>query len=629
MAVEKLELVSMIGPLAELDRIAEKYILGHDVHLENIFSVLDNPKGLYPFAAENPYTDIMRQMTEILSQVNIDKSTIDEKRGNMELDEIKSFAENFSAGFISLNEEKENLIKQKQDNDVVMLQLEHIKNFDFHLSKLFDLKFVKVRFGQIPRESYDHLDRYLDDYNTFFFKYDEDRDYIYGMYLAPEVIHEKVDTIFSSLYFKRSKISESADGTPAEVLERLESENKEAEEKLNGIQTKLSVLIEKNTEKIKDAYSVTKRLYDGYGVRKYAAHTNDSFYLSGWMIQRDIQKLKDDFVNEKNITILTEKAELINHLTPPTKLRNFALFRPFEGFVKMYGLPSYGEVDPTMIFALTYSFMFGAMYGDMGHGLVLALIGFLMARKKNFLGPILEICGVVSIVFGALYGSAFGEGKFEPLWYSPMEKMMSTLIMAVAFGAVIITVAMIINIINGIRNKDIGKMLFSPNGVAGFIFYWAIIIGVLSMVMGNSVLKSWYIILFVVIPLILVFFKEPLTKLLKRRKDWMPKKKGEFFLETFFEMFEVLLSYITNTISFIRVGAFALNHAGMMAVVSTLSGMVKGSSSIVVIIIGNIIVLGLEGLLVAIQVLRLQFYEMFSRYYDGTGKPFENYGDNN
>lgn len=627
MAVEKLELVSMIGPLTELDRISQKYIVNHDIHLENIFNVLDNPKGLYAFSPENPYDEAMRKANETLSLTGIDKDNITGDGGLCNIDEAKTFFDRFSSEFISLNGKKKNLLKQKEENDGIIRQLKHIKNFNVQLSELFDLKFVKVRFGKLPRESYDHLDRYLDEYNTFFFKYDESRDFVYGMYLSPDVIHEKVDTIFSSLYFRRSRISERADGTPSEVLQRLEKENIEADEKIKEIELKISVMLEKDKELLKNSYISIKKLYDGYGVRKYGAQTKDSFYIAGWMLQRDIPQLKSEFAKEQNITLLTEKAELINHLTPPTKLHNFALFRPFEGFVKMYGLPSYGEVDPTMIFALTYSLMFGMMYGDMGHGLVLSVIGFLMARKKNFLGPILEICGVVSIIFGALYGSVFGFENFKPLWYRPMESMMSTLIMAVALGAVIITIAMIINIINGIRNKDIEKTLFSPNGVAGFIFYWAIIIGALSVVMGNSLLKGWYILLFVVIPLILVFFKEPLTKLVKRRKDWMPKNKGEFFLETFFEMFEVLLSYITNTISFIRVGAFALNHAGMMAVVFTLSEMVKGASSIAVIIIGNIIVLGLEGLLVAIQVLRLQFYEMFSRYYEGTGKEFKKYGE--
>ena len=102
-----------------------------------------------------------------------------------------------------------------------------------------------------------------------------------------------------------------------------------------------------------------------------------------------------------------------------------------------------------------------------------------------------------------------------------------------------------------------------------------------------------------------------------------PDGVGGFFTQTFFEMFEVILSFITNTMSFLRVGGFILVHAGMMAVVFTLAGMVGGGASPVVIIIGNIFVMCLEGLIVGIQVLRLEFYEIFSRFFDAGGEPFK------
>ena len=95
-----------------------------------------------------------------------------------------------------------------------------------------------------------------------------------------------------------------------------------------------------------------------------------------------------------------------------------------------------------------------------------------------------------------------------------------------------------------------------------------------------------------------------------------------FFVEAFVELFDVVLSYATNTISFVRVGAFALSHAGMMGVVLSLAGVEKGTTNWLIIIFGNILVTGLEGLVVGIQVLRLEYYEMFSRFYKGDGKPF-------
>ena len=84
-------------------------------------------------------------------------------------------------------------------------------------------------------------------------------------------------------------------------------------------------------------------------------------------------------------------------------------------------------------------------------------------------------------------------------------------------------------------------------------------------------------------------------------------------------MFEIILSYVTNTLSFLRVAGFVLVHAGLMMVVNTLA---NDGTNLVVLVLGNLFVMGLEGLLVSIQVLRLEFYEMFSRYYDGDGIVF-------
>lgn len=136
-------------------------------------------------------------------------------------------------------------------------------------------------------------------------------------------------------------------------------------------------------------------------------------------------------------------------------------------------------------------------------------------------------------------------------------------------------------------------------------------------------IAPWLIGISIGVPLLMIFVQEPLSLLIEKKKDWMPEKKGMFIVEKFFELFEILLSFITNTMSFIRVGAFALNHVGMMSVVFLLSDMAQGGS-VVVQVLGNLLVIGLEGLIVGIQVLRLEYYEMFSRFFVGDGKEFQN-----
>lgn len=145
----------------------------------------------------------------------------------------------------------------------------------------------------------------------------------------------------------------------------------------------------------------------------------------------------------------------------------------------------------------------------------------------------------------------------------------------------------------------------------------------LLLVFQINILNLPFILLCIVLPLLVIFLKEPLTKFVKGYKHVKPEEGiGSFIIENFFELFEVLLSFITNTMSFLRVGGFVLSHAGMMAVVMTLSSMFT-SASPVIVVIGNLFVMAMEGLIVGIQVLRLEFYEMFSRYYEGDGKPFQ------
>jgi V/A-type H+-transporting ATPase subunit I len=311
---------------------------------------------------------------------------------------------------------------------------------------------------------------------------------------------------------------------------------------------------------------------------------------------------------------------------PPTRLKNPKIFKPFEMFVEMYGLPAYNEMDPTIFIALTYTLMFGIMFGDVGQGLFLVIGGYLLYRIKHMnLAGIVSLAGIWSVFFGFMYGSIFGfEDILEAVWMRPMDNIMTTLMLAIGFGMVLIIIAMIINIVNAIRAKEPGRLLFDQSGVAGLICYGCAAICIVLYATGHALPATGILVAAVGIPLVLIFLKEPLSNLIERKKEIFPEgSKAMFFVEAFVELFDVVLSYATNSISFVRVGAFALSHAGMMGVVMTLAGYESGSPNIIVIVLGNILVAGLEGLVVGIQVLRLEYYEMFSRFYRGTGKPFK------
>lgn len=298
----------------------------------------------------------------------------------------------------------------------------------------------------------------------------------------------------------------------------------------------------------------------------------------------------------------------------------------------MYGLPCYGELDPTAFMAITYVLLFGIMFGDLGQGFCVLLLGLILAWKKWNLGRILIECGISSMIFGVVYGSIFGFEDILPGFHTLENRsnINFTILASIGIGMILISIAMFLNIYNGIKQRNLEKILFHYNGLAGFIFYWGIIFAVLSLFgFGISSISPVYIFFVVAVPLVFIYLKEPLGKLVARKKDWKPKNLSGYLIENLFELFEVVLSYVTNTVSFMRVGAFALNHAGMMLAIFILSRMFGESQNMLVIVLGNLFVMGMEGLIVGIQVLRLEFYEMFSRFFSGEGRAFQPFASSN
>ena len=361
-----------------------------------------------------------------------------------------------------------------------------------------------------------------------------------------------------------------------------------------------------------------------------------SFIIVGWVPENKAQELADKLQQIESVECkLTDGKDEMKHC-PPVQLKNNVFTRAFSYFTQMYGLPNYNEFDPTAFVAITYTILFGIMFGDVGHGLMVALFGLFMKKKKNPLGSILIPCGISGAVFGAVYGSVFGyEHLLDPVFHAlfgfeekPIEVMKPAttnmiIYAAVGIGMLLVTLAIILNVIVSFRANDKEEAIFGSNGSAGLLFYVSVVaILVSQMVFGVKIANPAYIICLIVIPLLMIFLKEPLGKLSQGKKEWQPDSWGGYCTQSFFELFEYALSYVTNTMSFLRVGAFVLVHAGMMEVVFTLANMFTGVGYVAIVIIGNIFVMGLEALLVCIQVLRLEFYEMFGRFYKGSGRAF-------
>lgn len=632
--IEKMKFLSITGPKRDFDRVVKVYLSKYKIHLENALSELSSVHELKPFVEINPYKEILSKAEDIAKKLDMTKSYSNRDMSPQEASDIIHMNNNMLE---DLHQKIKELKAQKAHYTDLMHHIEPFRNLDYDIQHILDLRFINFRFGKISHEHYNKFYKYVyENLNTLFFECDSDRDYVWGVYFVPATYSVKIDAIYASLHFERLFLPDEYEGTPEEAYRSFLAKRNEIEYQLSEISKQIKDKVNQYADDIYNAYRSLDLCNKNFDVRKLAACTKEKgkdeiFYiLCGWISEDDV----NDFVQEAEIDpevfcILDDDHANIN-TKPPTKLKNFKLFKPFEMFVKMYGLPAYNEIDPTSFVAITYSLIFGIMFGDVGQGLCIALGGFLLYKiKKISLAAIISLAGVFSTIFGFLYGSIFGiEDWLDPIWLSPMHNVMTVLLTSVGFGVGLILVAMILNIINAMKEKNLGKVLFGTNGISGLIFYGAAIICALLLFTGKTLPATILLVAFFGIPLLLIFLREPLTRLLEKKKHIFPEKKGMFIVESFFELFEVLLSYVTNTISFLRVGAFALSHAAMMGVVMLLAGAEGGNPNLMVIILGNLFVAAMEGLIVAIQVLRLEYYEMFSRFYKGTGKEFKPYKNN-
>ena len=361
-----------------------------------------------------------------------------------------------------------------------------------------------------------------------------------------------------------------------------------------------------------------------------------------------LKDIKDDIDSEEESTEQEEKKKDLRD-SAPTIMRNNFLVRPFETITKMYGVPTYSEIDPTPIIAITFPIIFGIMFGDMGHGLVLiisGLVGWLVFRNKkgrdflNFCWIILY-CGIGAVLMGFLYGEFFGMHEIkllntvfmhlEPVTipivnislYNPLNNIMTVFKFAVLIGVFHLNLGWFIQFLN-YWNQSRKFLGFTDSLMKIFILTGGTI---LIFTYGFDIytwLEPPYPLLLPLVPGILLIVLKPFGKIL--HLSYLKEETvGGLVGEGTMEAFETLLSIMSNAASYIRLLALALAHISLMVAIIAMGNLVQGEGivndivSIIGSIFGNMLVILLEGLLVFINAIRLHFYEFFFKFYQGSG----------
>ena len=603
--------VSIINSQNQIDNNAFTFNLENEKNLERAIEL----NHIAPFERDSMINTTIEKAKEMEEFFGIKDLKIDYDKIDMGVNH-EAFYDEIKYKSKRLREIREDL----KVIDGIEENYDYFKNVNIDLSKLSDLKYFKVRFGILDKEARFRLKKNYGNILAMIFHtatIDEGEVYLA---IFPKEVGKEIDRILKSLNWEDVEILGRYKGTAKEILENFETEKEALKKEEKEILEYRDNFLKSNREEVETAITSMLISENIEEVKRYMAKSNKYFYLSGWVSLRDKDRVEE--ILSKYDGLLTSFRDPIEQgIKPPTKLRNSNFFKPFELLVNMYGVPSYTEKDPTPLFAVTYMLLYGAMFGDLGQGAVFFLAGIFLSKKNKSFGGLLKRLGFSSAVFGILYGSVFGiEEWIKPLLIRPFENINTTLGAAIGVGIVFLIISYALGFINKITNKEYEEAFLGKEGLAGFLVFLSFVNLAAAKVLNVSLVPAKLCTIIIVISLLAMILSKVIMSAITKEKI---ETEDGYYIGAVFGLLETILSVVSNIISFIRVGAFAINHVGLFIAFKTIGQMIgTTSANIIALIVGNIIIIGLEGLIVFIQSLRLEYYEMFSKYYTGDGYEF-------
>ncbi|WP_308534098.1 V-type ATPase 116kDa subunit family protein [uncultured Peptoniphilus sp.] len=634
MAVEQMRMMNVMAPLGEIDNILLDILKSKTCKFVSSQSELD--KNNFVFSLEDErnlernieLNYITTFKTNLKNQENVKRAK--EIMQFLQIDEVdEEFLEkvDLSIDFDSIY----TILKEKLDrsNDIheKLKAIESIeenyklfKNVNLDLSEISNMEYFTVRFGILDKDGRLRLKRSYDTMIAMIFHTATIENNEIYLAIYPNDMGQEMDRVLKSLNWRDIDLSIKTKGTATDILLNLKKEETNIKKELFDIEAYKNYLYKEKRDELMTTLASMLVYEKIEQVKKFLSRSKKYFYLSAWVGVTDVERLKNLLFSYDGVSIAFLEPE--KDVNPPTKLKNNSLLKPFEALVNMYGTPNYNEIDPTPFFAITYMILFGAMFGDLGQGAVFLLGGIILSKTNKTFGGLLKRMGISSMIFGLLYGSVFGkEDLIEGFWFKPFDSINKTLVIAIYFGIGLLFVSYVLGIINRLLRNEKFEAIFDKEGLLGVVIFFSMINIGISVMGGKSLISMRLGLDLILLALVLMILKRIIVAIITKEK---PKESAsDYYIEGAFGLIEALLSTMSGIISFIRVGAFAINHVGLFLAFQTLSEMIgKFPGNLLVLILGNVVIICLEGLIVFIQSLRLEYYEMFSKYYKGDGYEF-------
>jgi Archaeal/vacuolar-type H+-ATPase subunit I len=635
MAVLKMIALTMVGPQNEMEPVAREMVLsGGFQPIPMDFLVDDRSiRSRVTTESDNPYDDLLARMSTVWKAAGefLPEPEPVPLEPGFHYEKVRGAVLGITSKLETWNKRREVLLDELERLQATRSYVEALEKLDMKPRELAETRFATPYFGRLSRENYTRLEETTQETPLLVTELSRSRENVWALVFTVPGYREGARKILDAVYFKEFPLAEVLDQLPSEEpLQHLERSIAMHEKSINGLENAAQNILKENRAEYEKMYSMLYTMQRVYDLCKGRGEIGGMYVLSGWIPEDTYHAIRDRLERDAPQTsIIAEQVKDIPYagVRIPTMLRNNRLVRAFQDVVALYSVPSYGEVDPSPFVAVTFILFFGFMFGDVGHGAVLYAAAHFLGKKRilsRSLAYVMKSASISSVVFGFLYGSIMGvEGVIPAVWLSPMHDTGTLFSVAILVGMIMISVGMILNMVVRYREKDFGRLLFDGQGLAGLFVYWgaaaAIYISAMGIAIPFPVDYLWIVIIGL---LVLTLFRDFLARTLLHQHV---EKEGAAM--QVFEVFHNLLNYFTNTVSFIRLGAFAVNHVALSFAVMAISNLLahrpggivfKG----VVLILGNILIIGLEGMIVFIQVLRLEYYEFFGKFYHGGGSVF-------
>jgi V/A-type H+-transporting ATPase subunit I len=647
--------VELIVPSKDL--LAVTKVLGNKGVFHQIDSTYLGLENLGPSTWQETaasFSTLERRIQVIMQNLNLEEeySGVSDFDSIAELEPIQSAVDRIEAEVKKVSDQLNAEKKALEQLESHLHQMEPIADTNVDVGALRKSNYMHSVLGIIPAENISRLETSLSRVPHTFFTLREDPKKPVVWLLGPRSNSDIIDRAVKSAYLNPLTLPEEFDGTPAEITGSLRKGIEASKQKISEMERTLAGLASTHKNELRKLLwdvHVSRLIADAIARFGQLRHT---YVVVGWVPSAELETLTQRLKQaSKEILIEAIPAERAGqHSNVPVALRNPGPLSAFETLVNTYSRPRYEEIDPTALIAITFPLLYGAMFGDVGHGLVLAAIGLFLSRRTT-LGGLLVACGLSGMIFGFLFGSIFGFEEILPhhpffgklFWMSPIHDVLGILQVAIGAGIVLLITAHVLNMYNAARSGNWGRFFFDSNGLAGLILYlsFLVLLGSVAagLFTGESFLPGFLLdvgriglvvtiaqILFIVGLFLATIFSHPLQHWMHDGHFVVEGGWGMFAVQSAAEVLEKFISMLSNTLSYVRVGAFAIVHAGFTGAVFVIARLAGEEGSVAywaVVVLGNLFVIGLEGFIVTIQTMRLHYYEFFSKFFQGGGSAYE------